>query len=177
MLNSTLGGLASIAGGGKFANGAVTAAFGYLFNQAGHDGEDPNRRHQMAVNRAIKDYLDNGFTLVSGQPTYVDVPGFTSPRVYDFVVYDPITERRIGVEVKTTMYEVIRLDRDQVRKDVAVQTIGGQARVSGALINAVGYVAACYGCANIDIRPVALSDALKAANIPFKQLTPGDSVR
>jgi RHS repeat-associated protein len=31
--NSTLGGLASVAGGGKFANGAVTGAFGYLFNQ------------------------------------------------------------------------------------------------------------------------------------------------
>jgi Possible hemagglutinin (DUF637) len=32
--NSTLGGLASLAGGGKFANGAVTGAFGYLFNAA-----------------------------------------------------------------------------------------------------------------------------------------------
>ena len=30
---STVGGLASIAGGGKFGNGAVTAAFGYLFNE------------------------------------------------------------------------------------------------------------------------------------------------
>jgi hypothetical protein len=29
-----LGGFGSIAGGGKFANGAVTAAFGYLFNSA-----------------------------------------------------------------------------------------------------------------------------------------------
>jgi hypothetical protein len=27
-----LGGLAAVAGGGKFANGALTAAFGYLFN-------------------------------------------------------------------------------------------------------------------------------------------------
>jgi RHS repeat-associated protein len=34
VLNSTLGGLASVAGGGKFANGAVTGAFGYLFNGA-----------------------------------------------------------------------------------------------------------------------------------------------
>jgi RHS repeat-associated protein len=32
LLNTTLGGLASVAGGGKFANGAVTSAFGYLFN-------------------------------------------------------------------------------------------------------------------------------------------------
>ena len=32
MRASTVGGLASVAGGGKFANGATTAAFGYLFN-------------------------------------------------------------------------------------------------------------------------------------------------
>jgi len=33
--NTVLGGAASVAGGGKFANGAVTAAFGYLFNAVG----------------------------------------------------------------------------------------------------------------------------------------------
>jgi hypothetical protein len=33
--NSVLGGLASVAGGGKFANGAITGAFGYLFNACG----------------------------------------------------------------------------------------------------------------------------------------------
>jgi len=32
---SVLGGLASVAGGGKFGNGALTAAFGYLFNEVG----------------------------------------------------------------------------------------------------------------------------------------------
>lgn len=35
--NSTLGGLASVAGGGKFANGAVTGAFQYLFNDSQHE--------------------------------------------------------------------------------------------------------------------------------------------
>jgi RHS repeat-associated protein len=36
IFQATAGGLASVAGGGNFANGAVTAAFGYLFNsQAG----------------------------------------------------------------------------------------------------------------------------------------------
>lgn len=33
--NSVLGGVASVAGGGKFANGAITGAFGYLFNWLG----------------------------------------------------------------------------------------------------------------------------------------------
>ncbi|MGJ4966936.1 hypothetical protein ACQR2C_32500, partial [Bradyrhizobium sp. HKCCYLRH3061] len=32
IFEATAGGLASVAGGGKFANGAVTGAFGYLFN-------------------------------------------------------------------------------------------------------------------------------------------------
>jgi len=32
----TIGGTASVLGGGKFTNGAVTAAYGYLFNQAAH---------------------------------------------------------------------------------------------------------------------------------------------
>ena len=32
--NAVVGGLASVAGGGKFANGAITGAFGYLFNNA-----------------------------------------------------------------------------------------------------------------------------------------------
>jgi len=35
---SVIGGVTSVAGGGKFQNGAVTAAFGYLFNACGHRG-------------------------------------------------------------------------------------------------------------------------------------------
>jgi hypothetical protein len=39
-ISATVGGFASVAGGGKFANGAVTGAFGYLFSpQAGDKGE------------------------------------------------------------------------------------------------------------------------------------------
>ena len=36
---SVVGGLASVAGGGKFANGAVTAAFDYLFNYCAKGGQ------------------------------------------------------------------------------------------------------------------------------------------
>jgi hypothetical protein len=35
--SAIVGGLASVASGGKFANGAVTAAFGYLFNQVKYE--------------------------------------------------------------------------------------------------------------------------------------------
>jgi hypothetical protein len=40
--STTLGGLASVAGGGKFANGAVTGAFGYLFNDLGGSATSAN---------------------------------------------------------------------------------------------------------------------------------------
>jgi RHS repeat-associated protein len=41
VMNSVVGGLASVAGGGKFANGAVTGAFAYLFSpRAGNGGGD-----------------------------------------------------------------------------------------------------------------------------------------
>jgi hypothetical protein len=36
VVRAAIGGLASVAGGGKFGNGAVTAAFGYLFNDLAH---------------------------------------------------------------------------------------------------------------------------------------------
>jgi hypothetical protein len=36
--NAVIGGVASVAAGGNFANGAVTSAFGYLFNECAHGG-------------------------------------------------------------------------------------------------------------------------------------------
>lgn len=44
---SAVGGTISVIGGGKFANGASTAAFGYLFNQAAH-GKPPYETRELA---------------------------------------------------------------------------------------------------------------------------------
>jgi RHS repeat-associated protein len=54
LLNTTLGGLASVAGGGKFANGAVTAAFGYLFNQL----NDKARQSRAIAEDKFNEMLD-----------------------------------------------------------------------------------------------------------------------
>ena len=35
--HAVLGGVASVAGGGKFENAAITGAFGYMFNDAAHN--------------------------------------------------------------------------------------------------------------------------------------------
>jgi hypothetical protein len=59
-----LGGLGSVAGGGDFANGALTAAFGYLFNQCGGDiarcfgarSSDPADIQAEAWQRWIRDF-------------------------------------------------------------------------------------------------------------------------
>ena len=45
--NSVLGGAAAVAGGGKFENGAITGAFGYLFNWWGE--RDAAQRQCMGM--------------------------------------------------------------------------------------------------------------------------------
>jgi RHS repeat-associated protein len=72
--NSMLGGLASVAGGGKFGNGAVTGAFGYLFNAEGGGQKsapwisilgaalsiDPLNENEPAITSdTIEDYLSS----------------------------------------------------------------------------------------------------------------------
>jgi RHS repeat-associated protein len=61
IMNTTLGGLASVAGGGKFANGAVTGAFGYLANQAGHNAA----YHEQLKNEIVDSLRMQGWTVVT----------------------------------------------------------------------------------------------------------------
>jgi hypothetical protein len=63
ILNTTIGGFAAIAGGGKFANGAVTSAFGYLFNQLA--GNPIEAKLKAYAARAVSEFDamgDAGFT-------------------------------------------------------------------------------------------------------------------
>jgi hypothetical protein len=73
IISATVGGLASVAGGGKFGNGAVTGAFGYLFSpRAGDNGEgaygwgdwDP-ASHQYAYRDYICDTSQIGCTVAN----------------------------------------------------------------------------------------------------------------
>ena len=45
-VTTTAGGLASVAGGGKFGNGAITAAFGYLYNDYYHSEQEQAARYE-----------------------------------------------------------------------------------------------------------------------------------
>jgi RHS repeat-associated protein len=74
-----VGGTTSVIAGGKFVNGAETAAFGYLFNQQAHDnlsytgfakGQYPSWWDPI-VDRAVGTYnQSNGYSL--GDPAYLD---------------------------------------------------------------------------------------------------------
>jgi hypothetical protein len=69
VIGSTLGGLASIAGGGKFANGAMTGAFGYLFNEIAGCFERGYCNIQVkgdyAIYQAAIDYLRQDPTMAA----------------------------------------------------------------------------------------------------------------
>jgi hypothetical protein len=56
---SVIGGLASVAGGGKFENGAVTAAFGYHFSAALRGAESANGLQFKGYARTFIDFWGN----------------------------------------------------------------------------------------------------------------------
>jgi len=131
------------------------------------NGVGPYTRHQLGVAAAIAHYEALGYVIFSHTATAVDVPGFASPRVYDFVVQSP-DGLLIGVEVKTTLGDTIFLKPIQVAKDVALMLRGGGvAQVSGAPIRGVAYTTYCRACDRIDIRGVVLYNLLRLAKIPF----------
>lgn len=70
VVTAVAGGTASVIGGGKFENGAVTAAFGYLFNELLHEGD-----RKAAMRRS--GYSDRGIGWLPIGDT--DVPFYASP--------------------------------------------------------------------------------------------------
>ena len=75
-------------------------------------GAAPNAQHDAGVKKAIAD----GYTIYSAPPLAVNVVGFDTSRIYDFVMRDPNTNQLIGVEVKTTQFDTIFVDPVQVSK-------------------------------------------------------------
>ena len=130
-------------------------------------GSAPYAQHQLGIAAGIAHYEALGYVIVSRNATAVNVPGFPSPRLYDFVVQSP-DGVMIGVEVKTTLGETIFLNPVQVAKDVAVMLTGrATVQVGGAPIRGVAYTTYCRACDKIDIRGTVLYNLLKLAKIPF----------
>ena len=130
------------------------------------NGVGPNAQHQVGVDQAMALYQAHGFILASKGPVAVTVPGFATPRVYDFVVRDPVSGLYIGVEVKTTMYDTIVFDSSQVDKDVALyETGGGLAPALGVQVTRVAYEAFCAYCPMVNLRSASLALRLWEAGI------------
>ncbi len=183
LVQATAGGLASVAGGGKFANGAVTAGFQYLATLSLEDarrnayaeaGNGPNERHDVAVRATQKYYADLGYVVTRG-PDSVVVPGFAATRDYDFLVTDPNGGLTTGIEVKTTIGESIALNPAQVEKDLVVASKGGYAvsvDSAGLVVESVAYHAYCDSCLPglLGVQSATLYVSLLLHGIP---VTPG----
>lgn len=133
-----------------------------------HSGKGPNLRHDRGVDAAMRDFAEREYAVIQEKNVRVYVPGFAAPRVYDFVAQDPISGLWIGVEVKTTLYDRIRLNGAQVDKDVAVIKSGGNAPLFGQTINGIAYVTYCWGCELVpDLESIDLVSKLRSRDIPF----------
>jgi hypothetical protein len=137
--NAVVGGGAAVLGGGKFENGAITSAFEYLFNDAQHDRlKEGQLRHQAAVDQEIKDLLALGYDV---EGTNVLAPGMPD-RYYDIVAVDP-SGQRLGIEVKTTIGDVFRINNQQIAFDV--EALKGSAVTVAGPIGGVSYVGVSFG--------------------------------
>jgi hypothetical protein len=132
------GGAASRITGGKFATGAATAAYGYLYNDFQHPketkqsgGAGPNEVGARGVAEVMERYKAQGYPIIDIEVA-ASLPGFDYSRRYDFVTRSLETNAYIGVEVKASEVGLFRLDRQQVDFDTAVLSTPGGAIVSGA---------------------------------------------
>ena len=144
----------------------------------GNSLEDVPRseRHERGVEASIADHLAKGFELVARGPRAVDAPGFSSPRLYDYIIRDPVTGLNYGVEVKTTIMSTIRLDRQQVMKDAVVVAQGAKVRaLDNVELYGVSYSVYCFGCEALDVRSAVLLSKLQNAGVPVVPgVLPGD---
>jgi hypothetical protein len=132
-------------------------------------------RHQRGVIAAKEMHVARGFEVVVDTERAVDVPGFAEPRYYDYIIRDPITGRHYGVEVKTTLYETIRLSLKQVAKDAVVAAQGAKVRLLDVRLSGVSYVALCFGCVQLDLRSAVLHRILQSAGVrTIRGSLPGD---
>ena len=175
---------------GGMPNGGIIAGVGPARTPRGNlnihlvgDGDEPsnvrdlerNKRHRIGVEAAVATAVQRGFEIVIREEVATDVPGFDTPRFYDFIMRDPITDKHFGVEVKTTIYETIRLDRAQVEKDAAVIAQGAKVRNRRVWLDGVSYATYCFDCEAFDIRSRVLQGILQDAGVKMtKGYLPGE---
>lgn len=174
MISALVGGTGEVLGGGKFRNGAFTGAFSYLFNDSAHpkkNGRDPYDRHAQGVLNELEVLQSQGFALVDFEVPAV-VAGLDYGRRYDIVVRNIVTGELWGVEVKTSLTGVFRLDPKQVAFDAQAIAVGAETS-SGLTIRAIMYRGECTGCGLDAIyRSWKLVDKLVEKGVVFQTRKP-----
>ena len=149
---SIIGGTTSVISGGKFANGAQTAAFGYLFNQLMHpdgwdskSGRGPNMRGTDAEGIARTRLEAEGYSYIDRQVTASEGG---QVRIYDLLMSAP-DGRNVAVEVKSTIGDVLKLNQAQVNFDAQVYergaTILTPSMANAVTVRQVMYIGVDFG--------------------------------
>ena len=101
MATTVVGGTVSVIGGGKFANGAAQAAFGYLFNAAVSEnyeqGKSAESKHEDWLR--VQKELNPNFKYVS--QVKMSIPGVPGYQIADFVVRSGANTEIVIRDVKT----------------------------------------------------------------------------
>jgi hypothetical protein len=152
----------------KYLNPVSEAEAASRTSRTPFNGSGPNDQHDQGVLDAQAAYTARGFLIASYGPIAVRIPGLGS-RFYDFIALDPETGELIGVEVKTTQYDAVSVDKDQVEKDVALLEAGGVyvPQLNGK-ITAVAYETFCNGCLYINLRKAYLVMRLLESGIRIR---------
>ncbi len=154
--------------GGGNGNGGSGGGHGVRITPAGDPLYDRKLRHAAAVELSIADALYLGFQVPYPTATYVNVPGFAGPRIYDYIKFDPVKGIFIGVEVKSSLSDKMTLNAAQVAKDIALVQSGGVTQVTGDQVSGVSYDSRCFGCSIVpNASQVTLESSLRAAGIPI----------
>jgi hypothetical protein len=144
------GGVGSVIAGGKFENGAKTAAFGYLFNALQHEdgwdsksGRGPNMRGTDAEGVARSRLEADGYRFEGRQVTASDG---TQVRVYDLLMTGP-DGRNVAVEVKSTIGDIFKLNQQQVKFDAQVYERGASVLTTSGTVTVrqVMYIGIDFG--------------------------------
>jgi hypothetical protein len=133
------------------------------------NGLGPNQQHAQGVEVGKQALRNLGFEIVTQDAYEVSVPGFATPRYYDYIARDPVTGELVGVEVKTTQFSTIFFNPFQVEKDVAVGKSDGIdiPELHGKLTYIV-YQAMCDGCEKLNFRTAYLLWRLTNARVVFQ---------
>jgi hypothetical protein len=141
----------------------------YAFNDAAHEGAEKlragNERHIRAVAQEVQDLIDQGYSIV-GTDMSARIDGMPVRR-YDIVAADHETGALIGIEVKTTIGSIFKIDTQQM--DFDIKAAQGLAVVNdGRSISMVSYVGVTFsGSLNAYFNRVALQHRAMSQGVRF----------